>query len=132
MLNPGSAGERALTSKVAGLRLKQAICSPWSSPAAAAGAIRASAIPSACAQDVVRGYVSLQCARDDYGVALSPDSRASMRAATARLRQTAGPMTLRVGIDVGGTFTDVTAFDEERGEIVAIRKYLSDPGSPPR
>lgn len=36
-------------------------------------------------------------------------------------------MTLRVGIDVGGTFTDVVVFDEHRSELVAIRKYLSDP-----
>jgi N-methylhydantoinase A len=36
-------------------------------------------------------------------------------------------MRLRVGIDVGGTFTDVTAFDEERDELVAVRKYPSDP-----
>ena len=39
-------------------------------------------------------------------------------------------MNLRVGIDVGGTFTDVNAFDENSGELVAIRKYLSDPGQP--
>jgi N-methylhydantoinase A len=39
-------------------------------------------------------------------------------------------MRLRVGIDVGGTFTDVTAFDEDRGELVAVRKYLSDPADP--
>jgi N-methylhydantoinase A len=39
-------------------------------------------------------------------------------------------MRLRVGIDVGGTFTDVTAFDEDRGELVAVRKYLSDPAEP--
>src|SRR5229473_8125016 len=39
-------------------------------------------------------------------------------------------MTLRVGIDVGGTFTDVTAFDEDRGELVAVRKYLSNPAAP--
>jgi len=39
-------------------------------------------------------------------------------------------MTLRVGIDVGGTFTDVTAFDDERGELAAVRKYLSNPADP--
>jgi N-methylhydantoinase A len=39
-------------------------------------------------------------------------------------------MRLRVGIDVGGTFTDVTAFDEDRSELVAVRKYLSDPAEP--
>jgi N-methylhydantoinase A len=39
-------------------------------------------------------------------------------------------MTLRVGIDVGGTFTDVTAFDEDRRELVAVRKYLSNPAAP--
>ena len=39
-------------------------------------------------------------------------------------------MTLRVGIDVGGTFTDVTAFDEQRGELAAVRKYLSNPADP--
>src|SRR5262249_24090354 len=39
-------------------------------------------------------------------------------------------MNLRVGIDVGGTFTDVTAFDEDRRELVAVRKYLSDPAQP--
>ncbi|MFL5000190.1 MAG: hydantoinase/oxoprolinase family protein [Xanthobacteraceae bacterium] len=40
-------------------------------------------------------------------------------------------MTLRIGIDVGGTFTDVTAFDEAAGEVV-VRKYLSDPAEPAR
>jgi N-methylhydantoinase A len=40
-------------------------------------------------------------------------------------------MTLRIGIDVGGTFTDVTAFDEDRGEV-AVRKYASNPADPAR
>ena len=40
-------------------------------------------------------------------------------------------MTLRIGIDVGGTFTDVTAFDDRSGEIV-VSKYLSDPAAPVR
>jgi N-methylhydantoinase A len=39
-------------------------------------------------------------------------------------------MNLRVGIDVGGTFTDVTAFDEGERELLAVRKYLSDPAQP--
>jgi len=39
-------------------------------------------------------------------------------------------MTLRVGIDVGGTFTDVTAFDEDRAELAAVRKYVSNPTEP--
>jgi N-methylhydantoinase A len=39
-------------------------------------------------------------------------------------------MNLRVGIDVGGTFTDVTAFDEDERALVAVRKYLSDPARP--
>ncbi len=39
-------------------------------------------------------------------------------------------MNLRVGIDVGGTFTDVAIFDEDAGEIVAVRKYLSHSTEP--
>src|ERR1700720_361747 len=39
-------------------------------------------------------------------------------------------MKLRAGIDVGGTFTDVTVYDEHAGKLVAIRKYLSDPAQP--
>ena len=40
-------------------------------------------------------------------------------------------MTLRIGIDVGGTFTDVTVFDEEQGEVI-VRKYSSNPVEPVR
>lgn len=38
-------------------------------------------------------------------------------------------MTLRIGIDVGGTFTDLTGFDEAKGEVL-VRKYPSDPARP--
>ena len=40
-------------------------------------------------------------------------------------------MTLRIGIDVGGTFTDVTAYDDDRGEV-GVRKYASNPADPGR
>ena len=39
-------------------------------------------------------------------------------------------MSIRIGIDVGGTFTDVTGFDEEKRQIVLIRKYDSNPADP--
>ena len=80
-------------------------------------------------EDVVRDYVSREAARDDYGVVLTPDLDVDADA-TARLRrEKTSSMRLRVGIDVGGTFTDVTAFDEDQGELVAVRKYLSNPAA---
>lgn len=39
-------------------------------------------------------------------------------------------MAIRIGIDVGGTFTDVTGFDDTKGEIVLVRKYVSNPADP--
>jgi N-methylhydantoinase A len=41
-------------------------------------------------------------------------------------------MSIRVGIDVGGTFTDVTAFDDAKAEVALIRKYTSDAAAPMR
>jgi N-methylhydantoinase A len=41
-------------------------------------------------------------------------------------------MSIRVGIDVGGTFTDVTAFDDDKAEVALIRKYTSDAAHPMR
>ena len=37
---------------------------------------------------------------------------------------------LRIGIDVGGTFTDVTVLDEETGRIREVRKVPSNPAAP--
>ena len=37
---------------------------------------------------------------------------------------------LRVGIDVGGTFTDVTVLDENAGLIREVRKVPSNPMAP--
>ncbi len=39
-------------------------------------------------------------------------------------------MALRIGIDVGGTFTDVTAFDDSLNQVVLIAKYDSSPSDP--
>lgn len=39
-------------------------------------------------------------------------------------------MSLRVGIDVGGTFTDITVLDEQSGEIKEVKKVPSDPAQP--
>ncbi|WP_019548900.1 hydantoinase/oxoprolinase family protein [Streptomyces sulphureus] len=40
-------------------------------------------------------------------------------------------MTLRIGVDTGGTFTDIVAFDEENGTI-QVRKVSSTPDDPGR
>src|SRR6516162_7726236 len=86
VLNPGSAGERALGSKIAGLRLVRgdvlavelAGGGGWGDPSARpAERVR---------QDVVRGYVSASGARAQYGVALTPEL-AIDAAATDELRR---------------------------------------------
>jgi N-methylhydantoinase A len=39
---------------------------------------------------------------------------------------------MRIGIDVGGTFTDVTGFDDIATKVTLIRKYSSNPAEPMR
>lgn len=39
-------------------------------------------------------------------------------------------MAIRIGIDVGGTFTDVTGFDDTRQQSTPVRKYSSNPANP--
>jgi N-methylhydantoinase B len=86
VLNPGTPRERALTSKVAGLRLQKddllsvefAGGGGWGSPY--------QRDVSRVQEDVVRDYVSLASARDEYGVVLTPDRNVDVDA-TARLRR---------------------------------------------
>ena len=86
VLNPGSGAERALTSKVAGLLLKRgdllsvefAGGGGWGDPLERdVGRVR---------DDVARGYVSLDAARENYGVALDRDLGIDADT-TARLRR---------------------------------------------
>src|ERR1700730_15043206 len=85
VLNPGSPVERPLTSKVAGLRLRQgdllsvefAGGGGWGSPY--------ERDPERVHGDVVRNYVSRARAREDYGVVLTSQLAVDAEA-TARLR----------------------------------------------
>jgi N-methylhydantoinase B len=85
VLNPGTPTERALTSKVAGLRLKRgdllsvefAGGGGWGDP------FRRDV--ARVRDDVARGYVSLLSAREDYGVAVTDDLEVDVEE-TARLR----------------------------------------------
>ena len=73
VLNPGTAGERPLTSKIAGLRLKRgdllgvefAGGGGWGNP------LRRD--PERVRDDVARDYVCVASARQDYGVVLTPE-----------------------------------------------------------
>jgi N-methylhydantoinase B len=86
ILNPGTDTERALTSKIAGLRLQRgdllsvefAGGGGWGDPY--------ERNPTRVREDVARGYVSREAAEDDYGVVL--DATLAIDAdATARLRR---------------------------------------------
>jgi len=91
VLNPGSAGERPLTSKIAGLRLRRGDVlavefaggggrgDPYRRPAAR---VR---------EDVTRGYVSVAGACEDYGVVLTPDLAVDARATDEQRAQKIAP-----------------------------------------
>jgi N-methylhydantoinase B len=86
VLNPGDAKERALSSKIAGLRLHQgdllsvefAGGGGWGEPL--------ERDPERVREDIVRDYVSPERARDIYGVVLTPD-RDIDAGATEQLRR---------------------------------------------
>jgi N-methylhydantoinase B len=86
VLNPGSADERTLTSKVAGLRLKQDDVFSFSLGGGGGWGDPFVREPNRVRQDVVRGYVSPEGARDDYGVVIDPHTFAVDTAASERLR----------------------------------------------
>jgi N-methylhydantoinase B len=85
LLNPGSAKESPLTSKVAGLRLKRddLVSVEFAGGGGAGDPYRRDV--ARVRDDVLRDYVSPESARSDYGVALDPDFNVDA-AATAQLR----------------------------------------------
>jgi N-methylhydantoinase B len=85
-INPGCADARELTSKVAGVRLKKGDLFSWELAGGGGWGDPRKRDPERVRQDVVRGYVSLTSAAEDYGVALDPRNLRLDAAATARLR----------------------------------------------
>src|SRR5262245_4670872 len=84
-LNPGTAQERALTSKVAGLRLRRDDVFAFELGGGGGWGSPLERDPENVRQDVIRDYVSVEAAQADYGVALDADLKVDA-AATARLR----------------------------------------------
>jgi N-methylhydantoinase B len=84
-LNSQPAGERSLTSKVAGLRLKRGDVLAMEFGGGGGWGDPRERDPERVRQDVVRGYVSIDSARENYAVAFKPDLSIDADA-TARLR----------------------------------------------
>ena len=85
-LNPGTAAERALASKEAGLRLKRGDLLSWELAGGGGWGDPRTRDPVRVRADVVAGYVSLEAARRDYGVALILPDLAIDADETRRLR----------------------------------------------
>ncbi|HEX9463765.1 MAG TPA: hydantoinase B/oxoprolinase family protein [Alphaproteobacteria bacterium] len=86
VLNPGTPQERPLTSKISGLRLQRGDLLSWELAGGGGWGDPFERDPDRVRQDVVRGYVSIEAARRDYGVVLAADLTIDA-AATARLRE---------------------------------------------
>jgi N-methylhydantoinase B len=84
-LNPGEPDERALTSKVAGVRLKTGDLLSFQLGGGGGWGDPFERDPERVRLDVVRGYVTRQAARSDYGVVLD-DALGIDAAATRRAR----------------------------------------------
>jgi len=86
VLNPGTPQERALTSKVSGLRLKRGDVLRWELGGGGGWGDPLARDPERVARDVRCGYVSRAAAQSDYGVVLDPDDCSVDGEATRRLR----------------------------------------------
>ena len=82
--------------------------------------------PERVLRDVLEGKVSVERARDEYRVAIA-DRR--IDEADDHRAEEASRMSVRLAIDIGGTFTDATLIDEETGEV-SIAKVLTTPADP--
>jgi N-methylhydantoinase B len=89
-LNPETPQERPLTSKVANLRLKKGDLFSWEMGGGGGWGNPFERDPELVRQDVVRGYVSLDAARLDYGVVLNRSDASIDHEATIQLRSTGG------------------------------------------
>ena len=89
VLNPGTPAERPLTSKVAGLRLRQNDIVSWQMGGGGGYGDPLAREPARVLRDVVNGYVTLAAARTDYGVAIDPATMQVDAAATDALRRPA-------------------------------------------
>jgi N-methylhydantoinase B len=86
VLNPGTPAERALTSKVAGLRLKRGDLVSWELAGGGGWGHPYERDPNSVLRDVVNGYVSLEGAERDYGVVIDPANMKIDQIGTAKLR----------------------------------------------
>ncbi len=91
---------------------------------------RAAARPRGGEEDVLDEYVSVAAARERYGVVLRGSLEAGDLAvdaeatASAARRARSAAVSWRVGIDIGGTFTD---FALQKGDAIVLEKTLSTP-----
>lgn len=86
VLNPETAEERTLSSKVAGLRLKKGDLISWELAGGGGWGDPFERDPERVRLDVLNGYVSVDAAREDYGVVVDPLDFSIDEGATARLR----------------------------------------------
>jgi N-methylhydantoinase B len=87
VLNPGTAAERALTSKIAGLRLERGDLLSVEFAGGGGWGMPYRRDPQRVRDDVARGYVSAAGAQEDYGVVLTPELVVDGQATEALRRQ---------------------------------------------